>query len=112
MRCRWATSDEAGGARFNPVAYPSLSLDGDNCIVKYDGTMDTSQVGVKPIALMMEDFDSEGNIRSSVPVQFLAQVWTPTMNRNGFIIRKIEITQQNFTVYSMLKIQSPANNLL
>ena len=57
--------------------------------MKYDGTMDASQVGVKPIALMMEDFDSEGNIRSSVPVQFLAQVWTPDMNRNGFIVHEI-----------------------
>lgn len=89
VRCRWAVGDEAGGAELDPVRHPSLSLDGDNCIVKYDGTLDASQVGVKPIALMMEDFDSQGNIRSSVPVQFLAQVWTPTMNRNGFIVRKI-----------------------
>merc|ERR1712147_361296 len=34
----------------------------------------------KPIGLMMEDFDADGNVRSSIPVQFLAQVWTPNMS--------------------------------
>ena len=29
---------------------------------------------------MMEDFDSNNNVRSSIPVQFLAQVWTPSLN--------------------------------
>ena len=29
---------------------------------------------------MMEDFDANGNVRSSIPVQFLAQVWTPNPN--------------------------------
>lgn len=28
---------------------------------------------------MMEDFDSDGNVRSSIPVQFLGQVWTPDL---------------------------------
>ena len=35
------------------------------------------QDGVKPICLMIEDFDEYGNVKSSVPVQFLAVVWTP-----------------------------------
>merc|ERR1711931_220128 len=38
-----------------------------------------SRKKVKPIGLMMEDFDASGNVRSSIPVQFLAQVWTPNM---------------------------------
>ena len=80
VKCRWATASEAGGSLYSASLWPSLSLDGENCIVKYDGTMDASTVGVKPIGLMMEDFDSNGNVRSSIPVQFLAQVWTPNMN--------------------------------
>ena len=80
VRCRWATSSEAGGVVYNASKHPSISLDEANCIVKYDGTMDQSTVGVKPIGLMMEDFDAAGNVRSSVPVQFLAQVWTPNLN--------------------------------
>ena len=32
----------------------------------------------------MEDYDSAGNIRSSMPVQFLGTVWTPCLNcRSG-----------------------------
>ena len=80
VKCRWATASEAGGSLYSSTLWPSLSLDEENCIVTYDGTMDASTVGVKPIGLMMEDFDSNGNVRSSIPVQFLAQVWTPNMN--------------------------------
>jgi hypothetical protein len=80
VRCRWATSSEAGGAYTNPSNWPSLSLDAANCIVKYDGTKDSSSQGVKPIALMMEDVAANGSVKSSIPVQFLAQVWTPNMN--------------------------------
>lgn len=79
VTCRWATASEAGGAYNIPGAWPSLSLDKANCIVKYDGTLDSSTSGVKPVGLMMEDFDADGNVRSSIPVQFLAQVWTPNM---------------------------------
>lgn len=71
----------AGGAAANPALWPSLSLDEDNCVVHYTGSLDKSTFGVKPIAIMMEDFDALGNVRSSIPVQFLAQVWTPSLDR-------------------------------
>jgi hypothetical protein len=80
VKCRWATSSESGGAFNTPGYWPSLTLDAENCIVHYDGTLDSSTQGVKPIGLMMEDFDSNGSVRSSIPVQFLAQVWTPNMS--------------------------------
>ena len=79
VRCRWATSTEAGGATMDRSQFPSLSLDEENCIVHYDGSKDQSSHGVKPIGLMMEDFDADGNVRSSIPVQFLGQVWTPNL---------------------------------
>lgn len=80
IKCRWATQEEAAGAWTDPVEWPSFQLDEENCIVHYFGSMDASQVGVKPVGLMMEDFDSDGNIKSSIPVQFLAQLWTPDIN--------------------------------
>ena len=42
---------------------------------------------MKPIAIQVEDFDESGNVKSSVPVQFLMTVFTPeTVNaRNGFM---------------------------
>ena len=80
VKCRWATASESGGAFNDGRSFPSLSLDEENCIVHYDGTKDSTAVGVKPIGLMMEDFDSNNQVRSSIPVQFLAQVWTPSMN--------------------------------
>lgn len=80
FQCRWGTSAEAGGA-FNNGNWPSLSLDTENCIVTYTGSMDQSTSGVKPIGLMIEDFDSNGNVRSSIPIQFLAMVWTPNLAR-------------------------------
>ena len=80
VKCRWGTSVESGGATYDNQLWPSLSLDEDNCIVSYTGSLDKSKEGVKPIGLMIEDFDSNGNVKSSIPVQFLAQVWTPNLN--------------------------------
>jgi hypothetical protein len=64
-------------------SYASLSINQESCILTYDGTMDFSDGGVKPIALMVEDFDKNGNVRSSMPIQFLATVWKP-LTRNFF----------------------------
>ena len=86
VKCRWASQTEAGGAFTDRLMWPSLSLDQKNCIVYYTGTMDQTDSGVKPIALMIEDFDSNGNVRSSVPVQFLAMVWTPDLNARGLSV--------------------------
>ena len=84
IKCRWSTShSEGGGATYNAAAWPSLSLDEDNCIVHYTGSMDNTHTGVKGVGIMMEDFDSDGNIRSSIPVQFLAAVWTPSAVSRG-----------------------------
>mgnify|MGYP000461023178 CR=1 FL=1 len=82
VKCRWASTAEAEGAVHDPANFGSLTLDGDNCIVHYDGSMDATAVGVKPIAVMVEDFDAQGNVKSSIPVQFLGTVWTPSMGRS------------------------------
>jgi len=82
-RCRWATEEESDGGFNTPGFWPSLSLDEENCIVTYTGSLDTTVTGVKPISLMLEDFDLTGNVRSSIPVQFLGQVWRPDLRRRS-----------------------------
>lgn len=59
------------------VLLSSISLDEERCVLIYNGENDLSVTGVKPIAIQVEDFDESGNVKSSVPVQFLATVWTP-----------------------------------
>lgn len=78
IKCRWASSGEGLGAwKFNHN-FGSITLDEDTCILTYDGTKDSASDGVKPIAIHVEDFDSNGNKKSSMPLQFLATVWTPS----------------------------------
>ena len=79
MRCRWATAAEGDTAYYRQSVWPSLTLDEENCIVHYTGSLDAGGSGLKPIALMIEDFDANGNVKSSTPIQFLAQVWTPSI---------------------------------
>ena len=79
MKCRWADSVEGDTAYYRQSVWPSLTLDEENCIVHYTGSLDAAGSGLKPIALMIEDFDANGNVKSSTPIQFLAQVWTPNI---------------------------------
>jgi len=92
IKCRWAEVKndsilgqiwEAGAATYNAAAWPSLTLDEDNCIVHYTGSMDKTYSGLKGVGIMMEDFDSNGKVKSSIPVQFLAAVWTPQTVSRG-----------------------------
>ena len=48
------------------MAYPentfgSITLDGTTCILTYNGAKDKASSGVKPIAIMIEDFNVQGN---------------------------------------------------
>lgn len=89
IKCRWADSNEGLGAWSGNHNFGSITLDRDTCILTYDGTNDSAPDGVKPIAVQVEDFDANGNVKSSMPIQFLATVWTPgntnfrTSNRNS-----------------------------
>ena len=77
VRCRWATVEEVAGAVFDQSKWPSITLDEETCVLTYDGPNDLSGGGVKPIAIHVEDFDENGAVKSSMPAQFLAAVWTP-----------------------------------
>jgi len=58
-------------------------LDKEKCKVIYDGTKDFAKMGYKPIAVMVEDMDDSGRILSSIPVQFLAEVWVPKPSKGA-----------------------------
>ena len=87
VKCRWAKTHQEGGAStYNAAAWASLSLDEDNCIVTYTGSIDDTKVGLKGVGIIMEDFDANGNRKSSIPVQFLAAVWTPSTVRGASVL--------------------------
>ena len=64
---------------YKGTRYNSITLDEDTCAINYNGILDKTTRGVKPIAIMVEDFDKDGKVRSSVPVQFLVVVWMPRL---------------------------------
>ena len=73
----------------------------------YDGTLDQTLDGVKPIAIQIEDFDKNGNMISSMPIQFLATVWTPTSS--NFANRQLQLHGPgNPFVYNVPSFSLPA----
>ena len=85
IKCRWSDSTEGRGAYDGKNSFSSISLDEENCILTYDGSQDLAPDGVKPVAIQIEDFDRDGTVLSSTPIQFLATVWTP--NNSHFRMR-------------------------
>ena len=75
-RCRWANEEEAKSAQHSEF-FDSIWLDGEKCVLHYNENVDQTTSGVKPIAIQVEDFETSGRIRSSIPIQLLATVWTP-----------------------------------
>ncbi|CAF1470283.1 unnamed protein product [Rotaria sordida] len=72
VRCRWGNTLEECGS----VCTPKGVLQSDPCELTYDAT----QLGYEAVALVIEDFDSDNNVRSSIPLQFLIQIVTGTSN--------------------------------
>ena len=60
--------------------FGAIVLDEDDCVLHYRGSLDLAEFGLRPIALMIEDFDDDGNLKSSSPLIFLAEIWTPTVD--------------------------------
>ena len=93
VRCRWAKNyrpyigadevSEAGGLTYDTGTWASLALDHDNCILHYNGFWDNTEAGLKGVGIIMEDYDKNGNVRSSIPVQFLIAVYTPSLSVRG-----------------------------
>ncbi|CAG5104898.1 Oidioi.mRNA.OKI2018_I69.chr1.g1650.t1.cds [Oikopleura dioica] len=77
VRCRWSSASEASAFARNATTLKQFSLDEENCIVTYHPEFDEVGRGSKPIALQVEDFDSNGNLLHSVPLGFVSVVFTP-----------------------------------
>lgn len=60
--------------------FSSITLDEDSCVLTYDGTKDLATSGMKPVVIMVKDYDQDGVMRSSMPVPFMASVWTQSSN--------------------------------
>lgn len=61
VRCRWSTYDEAKAMSWN-TGLQQFSLDEENCTVTYHPEFDQTGEGSKPIAIQVEDYDSNGNL--------------------------------------------------
>ncbi|KAK3597236.1 hypothetical protein CHS0354_004990 [Potamilus streckersoni] len=75
VRCRWSIgSNECGGIC---LAFPGAILKEDTCSITYNASRNVGYYGV---AVQVEDFPSTGSKipYSSVPVQFLVQVYSTT----------------------------------
>ena len=89
--CRWSTMYEASFLAHDKEGFDvdgetnwplnQLSLDATACAVTYHPEYD-SNGGNKPIGVQVEDFDANGDIKSSVPSVFLAKVFTPGMDES------------------------------
>ena len=65
------------GSFYTESNYGSIQLDSENCILTYNGTEDISsseRERNKPVAIQIEDFGPNQQIKSSVPVQFIVRV--------------------------------------
>lgn len=66
LRCRWGTnSSESGG-----IYTPKGQLQSAPCQLTYNAT----NIGYEGIALVIEDFDTNNRVLSSIPLQFLIQI--------------------------------------
>ena len=74
IRCRWSTEAEAKSAYYFKGDYTSLSLDEETCVLNYDGTIDTTTSGVKPIAIQV----LSNNFFSDLYLYFRSKISTKT----------------------------------
>lgn len=66
LRCRWGNdSSETGG-----IYLPKGSLQANPCALTYQATT----LGYEGVALIIEDFDTNNEVLSSIPLQFLIEV--------------------------------------
>ena len=69
LRCRWgANQSESGG-----IYESKGQLQPNPCILTYEATA----VGYEGVAVIIEDFDTNGQVLSSVPLQFLIEILLP-----------------------------------
>lgn len=70
IRCRWGrTPEECGG-----ICSDKGFLNSNPCELTYNA----SEIGYQAVAIIIEDFDSNNNVLSSIPLQFLIHIVNTT----------------------------------
>ncbi|CAF2662529.1 unnamed protein product [Rotaria sp. Silwood2] len=74
LRCRWGNSaDECGS-----ICASKGNLQSNPCELTYNA----SQSGYHAVAIVIEDFDSDGSVLSAIPLQFLIHIVNETIEPN------------------------------
>ncbi|CAF3552670.1 unnamed protein product [Rotaria sp. Silwood1] len=76
LRCRWGRKEnqECGS-----ICSPKGLLTPDPCELTYNAT----RLGYAAVALVIEDFDSNNKVLSSIPLQFLIRIVNQTVSQNN-----------------------------
>jgi hypothetical protein len=112
IRCRWGkTPDECGD-----TCTPKGSLRSNPCELTYNA----SHSGYQAIALVIEDFDSNNNVLSAIPLQFLIHIVNLTNIVTGCIDPPVYIGEwpqgscigvaSNSTMNASIQIRIPCEN--
>ena len=111
IRCRWGrTTGECGS-----VCAVKGPLSSNPCVLTYNAT----RLGYHAVALVIEDFDSNNNVISAIPLQFLIQIVNRTTETNCsvpviFLGQWSQDScigvQSNVTFTTQIQIQVPCND--
>ncbi|CAF3417555.1 unnamed protein product [Rotaria sp. Silwood1] len=112
VRCRWGNSKEECGSICTPKGY----LQSNPCQLTYNA----SRLGYHAVALVIEDFDSNDNVLSSIPLQFLIHIVNITTDNCSCTDPPIYIgewpedscigVQSNTTINARIQIRIPCEN--
>lgn len=76
VRCRWGRKQDK---ECGSICSPKGPLTSNPCVLTYNAT----QLGYAAVALVIEDFDSNNEVLSSIPLQFLIHIVNVTVIANG-----------------------------
>jgi hypothetical protein len=112
VRCRWGkTSDECGS-----VCAQKGSLRSDPCELTYNAV----KIGYHAVAIVIEDFDSNNNVLSTIPLQFLIHIVNETVVNDSCPDPPIYVgewardscigIESNTTVKTNIQVRIPCGN--
>jgi hypothetical protein len=112
IQCRWGNSTEECGS----ICAPKGSLRSNPCELTYNA----SRIGYHAVALVIEDFDSNNNVLSAIPLQFLIHIVNTTNNEPNCTETPVYIgewpqdscigVESNTTIHSNIQIRIPCQN--
>ena len=111
IQCRWGQSSNECG----DICSPKGDLQAYPCVLTYNAT----EVGDEGVAVVIEDFDTNGQVLSSVPLQFLIHIhekpppppcpWPPVYIGNITNGQCIGVSSGS-TIREEIRVKIPCNN--